>query len=85
MDDKNRESLRSIVAEFHTGMLVTKVPEGMRARPMSVAKFEANDDLFFAASVESGKVKEIEDDHEGRRDVSVEDGICLAQWPRAPR
>ena len=64
MDDKNRETLRSLVAEFHTGMLVTKAPEGLRARPMSVAKLETNDDLFFAASVDSGKVKEIEDDHE---------------------
>jgi general stress protein 26 len=65
MEDQDRANLRALVEEFRTGMLVTRAPEGtLRGRPMTVAKFEANDDLYFAASVDSGTVAEIEADHE---------------------
>jgi general stress protein 26 len=65
MEDNDRANLRALVEEFRTGMLVTRVADStMRARPMTVAKFEANDDLFFAAGIDSGTVAEIEADPE---------------------
>ncbi len=60
----DRERMRALVKEFHSGMLVTRAPEGtMHARPMALAKLADDDDLFFATSIESGKVSEIEHDH----------------------
>jgi general stress protein 26 len=64
MAETDRERLRALIQEFHTGMLVTRTPEGtLRARPMSIAKLENDDDLYFATSQESGKLEEIEQDH----------------------
>jgi general stress protein 26 len=65
MSDTDRQRLRALIQEFHSGMLVTRTPEGtMRARPMAIAKLEENNDLFFATSLESGKIGDIEQDHQ---------------------
>ncbi len=65
MYDTDRQRLRALIQEFHSGMLVTHTPEGtMRARPMAIAKLEENDDIFFATSIESGKIGDIEHDHQ---------------------
>lgn len=64
MSDTDRQRLRALIQEFHSGMLVTRTPEGaMRARPMAIAKLEENDDIFFATNIESGKIGDIEHDH----------------------
>ena len=60
-----RQMWRELVAQFHTGMLITRAPHGvMHARPMAVAKLEDDDDILFATSIESGKVTDIDDDHQ---------------------
>lgn len=65
MTDNARSNLRALIEEFRTGILVTRSLEGtLRGRPMTVAKLEANDDLFFATSIESGKIAEVEHEHE---------------------
>ena len=65
MAETDRAKLRALLEEFRTGMLITRTLEGtLHARPMAVAKLEENDDLFFATSIESGKVIDIEEDHQ---------------------
>jgi general stress protein 26 len=60
-----RQMWRDLVAQFHTGMLITRAPHGaMHARPMAVAKLEDDDDILFATSIASGKVTDIDDDHQ---------------------
>jgi general stress protein 26 len=64
MEETDRATLQALIEQFHAGMLVTHAPEGLRARPMTVAKLEDDNDLFFVTSVDSGKVAEIEAHHE---------------------
>ncbi len=60
-----KTQLRALLKDFQTGMLVTRTVEGaLHARPMAVARLEADGDLFFATSVESGKIGEIEREHQ---------------------
>jgi general stress protein 26 len=61
MATSERAHLRALLKDFRDGMLVTRGrgPDGaMRARPMSIAKLEENNDLLFATSVDSAKVDE---------------------------
>lgn len=59
----NRERLLDVLATFSEGMLVTRTPAGdLRARPMALAEINADGDVWFTTSVESGKIDEIEAD-----------------------
>jgi general stress protein 26 len=63
MDKPNddRARLHTLTREFRDGMLVTRSSDGtIHARPMSVAKLDANDDIFFATSIDSGKIEDVE-------------------------
>lgn len=55
-----REKLFDIVEDFDTAMLVTASGGRMHARPMAVARFKEGTDAYFAASINSPKVAEIE-------------------------
>jgi general stress protein 26 len=54
--------LYDLLKEFDTAMVVTHRGPEMHARPMAVAQVRPDADLYFATSIESPKVREIEDD-----------------------
>jgi general stress protein 26 len=55
-----REELTALLKEFRTGILVTRDDRGMpRARPMAIAKCEADGSVWFATSSHTPKVDEI--------------------------
>ena len=59
MADQTRR-LNDLIDDFNNAMLVTRTPEGeLRARPMRIAGHEPDGDLYFATSIESGKVDEM--------------------------
>lgn len=64
-----RSHLRHLIAGFDTAMLVTQ-GEGLHARPMAVAhaglasEDERDEHLYFATSIDSGKVQELEREHD---------------------
>ena len=59
------EHLYDLVKDFRTAMLVTKDAGGkLHARPMSVAEWRADADAYFATSIASPKMAEIETDPE---------------------
>jgi general stress protein 26 len=59
---RNRH-LRELVRNFQTAMLVTRTPEGaIRSRPLAVAECREDGTLYFATSIESGKVHDVEND-----------------------
>ena len=63
--DGKKKHLRELIADFDTAMLVTRTAEGeLRGRPLTVAHGEATDDVqvYFATSVESPKVGELQAD-----------------------
>jgi general stress protein 26 len=65
MSQTDRDQLRALIQQFHSGMLVTRTPEDtLHGRPMAIAKLEDNDDIFFATSIESGKIGDVESDHQ---------------------
>jgi general stress protein 26 len=65
MFESDREELHELLGGFHSGMLVTRTPEGtLRARPMTVAKVDDLGDVFLATSIQSDKIDEIERDHQ---------------------
>jgi general stress protein 26 len=54
--------LYDLVKDFKTAMLITRVGNVLHARPMSVADLRPDADAYFATSLESPKVAEIEAD-----------------------
>jgi general stress protein 26 len=53
--------LYDLIKDFGTAMLVTHGPGGdMHARPMTVAQLKPNADTYFATSIESPKIAELE-------------------------
>ena len=62
-DTNTHEHLYDLVKDFDTVMLVTKDAGGkLHARPMSVAELRADADAYFATSLDSPKIDEIEAD-----------------------
>jgi general stress protein 26 len=56
-----RKRLEELIGEFHAAMLVTQAADGsLRARPLSLAKSHAGGVLYFATSLASPKVAELE-------------------------
>jgi len=77
--DEKREHVRKLVSGFDTAMLVTSaLTGGLHSRPLSIAKMSDDDTLYFATSIDSEKVLEIERNssvnivlQDGRRFVSL--------------
>jgi general stress protein 26 len=77
--------LVELIRDFDTAMLVTRTADGsLRSRPLAIAEVVAEGDgdgegyMYFATSIESGKVHEVEDDahvnvvlQDGKRFVSI--------------
>lgn len=58
-----KQHLLELVKDFRMGMLATKSMRGfVHGRPMSLAEVDDNGNLYFAAGLDSPKVKEIEAD-----------------------
>ncbi len=63
MIENDTGKLHGLLKSFSTVMLITKGgPVGYHARPMDVARLDENSDLWFFASRDSAKVREIEAD-----------------------
>jgi general stress protein 26 len=78
-EEEKRARIKQMLAEFTTAMLVTRgLDGGLHARPLSIAGTREDGALYFSTAIESGKVREIEDDpnvnvalQSGRRFVSL--------------
>jgi len=56
-----QQHLYDLIKDFDTAMLITHGPGGdMHARPMAVAQLKPNADTYFATSIESPKIAELE-------------------------
>jgi general stress protein 26 len=72
-DEEKREHVRKLIAGFDTAMLVTSSLGGdLRSRPLSIAEKRKDDALYFATSIESEKVHEIE--RNSNVNVAMQDG-----------
>src|SRR6056297_1218206 len=59
------KKLIDLVQDFDTAMLTTKNPEGrLDSRPMAIAECTDAGKLWFVTDARSGKVAEIQQDHE---------------------
>jgi len=58
------EKVRSIIEDTPTCMMVTSSPNGMTSRPMHVAKYDEQSNLWFLTDEDSSKVTEIYNDNE---------------------
>jgi len=66
-DAEKRDRLRKLIAEFDTAMLVTHGPDGLRSRPLAIAKkgHDPGDPvMYFSTAIESGKVSDLQNDAE---------------------
>src|SRR5436190_21044614 len=70
--------LMKLLSHFETAMLVTRVGEEMRARPLSIAESREDGAVYFSTAIDSPKVAELEADphvnvvmQDGRRFVSL--------------
>ena len=61
-DTNTQEHLYELVKDIKTAMLITRAGGTLHARPMSVADLRADADAYFATSLDSPKVAEIEAD-----------------------
>lgn len=60
MSTANQEQFEELIDSFKTAMLVTSTPQGqLRSRPMALAEYNDDGLLYFATTIESGKVNEI--------------------------
>ncbi|HEY0710543.1 MAG TPA: pyridoxamine 5'-phosphate oxidase family protein, partial [Polyangia bacterium] len=60
---EKRKHLHELIEEFDSAMLVTRTPAGeLRARPLAIAEAQEDGLLYFATSIDSGKVHEVESD-----------------------
>jgi general stress protein 26 len=70
------EHLYELVKDIKTAMLITRSGGTLHARPMSVADLRADADAYFATSLDSPKVAEIEADPFAM--ITVQDGSKYA-------
>lgn len=80
---EKQEHLVELIKDFDTAMLVTRTEDGsLRSRPLAIAEVDQDGDgegyIYFASSLESGKVHEVEEDphvnvvlQDGKRYVSI--------------
>ena len=76
-ETNTHEHLYDLVKDFDTAMLVTKDAGGkMHARPMSVAELRPDADAYFATSLDSPKIDEIQANPEAM--ISFQSGLQFA-------
>ena len=55
--------LKDLIADFSTAMMITHLNDNsVHARPMAIADMDVDGSLYFATSIDSGKLREIEAD-----------------------
>lgn len=84
MAENQVDKLKALLEKFESAMLITHAQgERIRARPMVIAKLEANGDVWFLTGKESPKVHEIENNQHVA--VVCQDGekICISITGRA--
>lgn len=65
MDTTPHDKFRELLAGFQMAMLVTRADDGqLRSRPMAIAQAEPDGTLWFLTQRGSGKVQEIDRDHQ---------------------
>lgn len=58
-----RENLYAIFRHFHNAMLISNRPDGtLHVRPMAIAEIKEDGRIYFATSLDSTKIAEIERD-----------------------
>jgi general stress protein 26 len=68
---ESQQKLTELLHDFDTAMLVTRSRDGLfRSRPMYIARSDDDGDLWFLASLQSGKLDELRDDP--RANVSMQ-------------
>ena len=75
-DTNTHEHLYDLVKDIKTAMLITRAGNMLHARPMSVADLRADADAYFATSLNSPKVAEIEADPFAM--IALQDGLKYA-------
>ena len=75
-ETEKHENLYQLVKSIGTAMLITRSGGELHARPMSVADLRPEADAYFATSIESPKVAEIEADPYAM--VTFQDGMKFA-------
>jgi general stress protein 26 len=75
-ETEKHEHLYDLVKTIGTAMLITRSGGELHARPMSVADLRPEADAFFASSIESPKVAEIEADPYAM--ITFQDGMKFA-------
>ena len=62
--ENTHEHLYKLLKEFDIAMLVTQEPSGeLHGRPMAIAELSEDGNTYFATSIDSPKVGEVEKDH----------------------
>ena len=75
VEPEPKSHLWDLIGKFATAMLVTRADGGrMRARPLSLASAHEGGKLYFATSLDSPKVEEIEADAEVL--VTLQNSVC---------
>jgi general stress protein 26 len=59
---EKRRRLTTLLSHFDAAMLVTRSADGMRARPLSIARSQDDGALYFSTAIDSPKVQELEAD-----------------------
>jgi general stress protein 26 len=63
MTTEPRRHLKDLLEGFSTAMMITRSSDhSIHARPMAIAEIDADGMLYFATSLDSGKLREIEAD-----------------------
>lgn len=72
MTEGKEQHLKKLMAKFDYGMLVTQSTGALHARPMAIAEQHDDGALYFAASKQSGKAEEI--DQNPQVSITMQDG-----------
>ena len=73
----SRENLYSVIRGLRTAMLVSQTAEGaLHVRPMAVAEIKEDGEIYFATSLDSPKITEIE--HNPEVLVTFQNGLQFA-------
>lgn len=85
--EQKKKHLHELIADFSTGMLVTRAPDGhLHARPLALASAQHDGNVYFSTSIEAPKVVELDADE--RVAVTFQDDkryVSLAGTARTTR
>jgi general stress protein 26 len=87
--EESGRHLHDLIKEFRTAMLVTQEGGELHSRPMAIAEFGSDNDIWFSTSIQSPKIEEIRSNprvlvtmQDASRFVSV-GGTCVVSQDRA--